>query len=165
MWDRQTQSFWQQITGEALVGDFTANQTVLAQLPASIIAWETFAESYPDRKLLKWGVDEYGSPDRPYDSPPYAGYDNIDDQPFLFHGKIYDRLVATSRVLTIDGKQPVAYPFAFPEESPVINDSVADSDIVAFFDNGTFSASNNLSNGHQHRDRSQYFYVLWTAIP
>jgi len=29
MWDRQTQSFWQQITGNAIVGDFAASETVL----------------------------------------------------------------------------------------------------------------------------------------
>ena len=149
MWDRQTQSFWQQITGEALAGDYAANRTVLDQLPSSIISWETFAESYPDGQLLERVTNEYGSPVRPYDSPPYAGYDNVDQQPFLFSGSIDDRLVATSRVLTIDGSTPVAYPFSFLKESPVLNDSIDELDIVAFFDNGTFSAFNDVSDSHQ----------------
>ncbi len=149
MWDRQTQSFWQQITGEALAGDFAANRTVLDQLPSSIIAWETFVDAYPDGELLERVTNEFGSPVRPYDSPPYAGYDNVDQQPFLFRGAIDDRLVATSRVLTIDGPTPVAYPFSFLEETPVVNDSVNDSDIVAFFDDGTFSAFNSFSDEHQ----------------
>ena len=51
-----------------------------------------------------------------------------------------DRLVATSRVLTIDDKIPVSYPFAFLEETPVLNDTVNGEAIVAFFENGTFSA-------------------------
>ena len=149
MWDRQTQSFWQQITGEALAGDFAANETVLAQLPSSIMAWETFVSAYPDGQLLEREVNEYESPVRPYDSPPYAGYDNVDQQPFLFRGAIDDRLVATSRVLTVDGENPVAYPFSFLEEFPVVNDKVGDEDIVAFFDNGTFSAFNDRSDSHQ----------------
>ena len=33
MWDRQSQSLWQQITGNAIVGDFVADKTVLKQLP------------------------------------------------------------------------------------------------------------------------------------
>jgi hypothetical protein len=149
MWDRQTQSFWQQITGEALAGDFAANETVLEQLPSSIIAWEAFADAYPDGRLLARVLDDLGNPVRPYDTPPYAGYDNVDDQPFLFRGKIDDRLVATSRVLTIDGETPVAYPFAFLEENLVVNDTIDDSEIVAFFDDGTFSAFNNLFNERQ----------------
>jgi hypothetical protein len=149
MWDRQTESYWQQITGEALAGDFAADKTVLTQLPSSIIAWETFVEAYPDGQLLERIVDDRGSAVRPYDSPPYAGYDDVDHHPFLFRGTVDGRLIATSRVLTIDGETPVAYPFDFLEETPVVNDSVNDEDIVAFFDNGTFSAFNDLSNDHQ----------------
>jgi hypothetical protein len=149
MWDRQTESFWQQITGEALAGEYAANATILKQIPSSIIAWETFVEAYPEGKLLRRVEDEFGNFARQYDNPPYAGYDNVDDQPFLFKGSIDDRLVATSRVLTIDGENPVAYPFAFLEESPVVNDSVGDDDIVAFFDNDTFSVFNDRLNERQ----------------
>jgi len=79
-------------------------------------------------------------PIREYDRPPYAGYDNVDAHPFLFLGVVDERLVATSRVLTIDGEIPVGYPFSFLEETPVLNDSVNGEGIVAFFENGTFSA-------------------------
>ena len=49
-------------------------------------------------------------------------------------------MVTTSRVLTIDGEIPVAYPFSFLEETPALNDLVNGEEIVAFFENGTFSA-------------------------
>ena len=140
MWDRQSQSLWQQITGNAIVGDFAADKTVLKQLPSAIIAWETFAESYPEGKVLRRVTNSVGAPIREYDRPPYAGYDNVDAHPFLFLGVVDERLVATSRVLTIDGEIPVAYPFSFLEETPVLNDSVNGEGIVAFFENGTFSA-------------------------
>ncbi|MBT3995037.1 MAG: DUF3179 domain-containing protein [Chloroflexi bacterium] len=149
MWDRQSQSLWQQITGNAIVGDFAADKTVLKQLPSAIIAWETFAESYPEGKLLKRVRNSVGMPIREYENPPYAGYDNVDSQPFLFLDPVDDRLVATSRVLTIDGETPVAYPFTFLEETPVLNDSVNGEDIVAFFENGTFSAFFNEAFVHQ----------------
>ena len=148
MWDRQTQSWWQQITGEALVGDFAANDTVLKFVPSSIIAWETFVDAYPDGQVLT-RVFSAGQPLRPYDSPPYAGYDNIDDRPFLFTGTLDDRLVATSRVLTIDGEISVAYPFAFLEETPVLNDSVNGVALTAFFDDGTLSAFKDQFNADQ----------------
>lgn len=149
MWDRQTQSWWQQITGEALVGDFAAKNARLKFVPSSIIAWETFAKSYPQGQVLERLLSDLGQPARPYDDPPYAGYDNVDDQPFLFKGSIDGRLVATSRVLTIDGDSPVAYPFSFLEESPIVNDTVDGTDLVAFFDNGTLSAFNDLFSNSQ----------------
>ena len=149
MWDRQSESLWQQITGEALAGDYANEEAVLEQVPSSIIAWETFAETYPDGLLLERELNEFGIDARPYDNPPYAGYDNIDAQPFLFNGAVDGRLVATSRVLTIDGETSVAYPFAFLEENPVVNDTVNSQKTVAFFDNGTYSPFNNLANAKQ----------------
>jgi hypothetical protein len=149
MWDRQTESYWQQITGEALAGDYAADDTVLKQIPSSIIAWETFVESYPDGHLLERVFNEHGSPTRPYDLPPYAGYDDVDTQPFLFRDTPDDRLVATSRVLTIDGETPVAYPFEFLKETPVLNDTIDGNAIVALFDYETFSAFNDITEQHK----------------
>lgn len=149
MWDRQSESYWQQITGEALAGEFAADLTVLDQVPSSIIAWETFAKAYPNGTLLERPLNEFGTSARTYDNPPYAGYDNVDDQPFLFSGTLDGRLVATSRVLTIDGEPPVAYPWEFLAESPVLNDTVNGEEIVALFDDGTFSAFNDLFNEKQ----------------
>ena len=60
MWDRQTQSWWQQFTGEALVGDFAGTDSVLTFVPSSIIAWDTFAESYPDGLLMERLVNKTG---------------------------------------------------------------------------------------------------------
>ncbi len=149
MWDRETESWWQQFTGEALVGDFAGTDAILKFVPSTIIAWETFAEAYPDGKLLERKLNNLGRPVRQYDNPPYAGYDNVDTQPFLFDGKVDGRLVATSRVLTIDGETPVAYPFSFLSENPVLNDSIGDTDLVAFFDDGTLSAFGGRGNVEQ----------------
>ncbi len=41
MWDRQTQSWWQQITGEALVGHYAGQGTELDVINSPIIAWES----------------------------------------------------------------------------------------------------------------------------
>ena len=37
MWDRQTESWWQQISGEAIVGELTG--TILTFIPASVVSW------------------------------------------------------------------------------------------------------------------------------
>lgn len=50
MYDRQTESWWQQIGGQALVGKFTGKR--LTQLPAQTLAWREFTERYPDGDVL-----------------------------------------------------------------------------------------------------------------
>ena len=139
MWDRQTQSWWQQITGEAIVGQLAGK--TLKQVPSPIIAWETFQTEYPDGKVLLRVVNSAGREIREYDSPPYEGYDSVDTNPFLFDGEVDGRLPANVRVLTIksDGES-VAYPWPFLKESKVINDTVGGQELVAFFDDGTLSA-------------------------
>ncbi len=140
MWDRQTESWWQQITGEAIVGQLAGK--VLTQIPSPIVAWEDFASQYPEGKVLLREVDALGSEIRPYDDPPYSGYDSVDNlNPFAFDGPLDDRLPPAMRVLTVkNDATTVAYPFTFLRESPVVNDNVGGEDVVAFFDDGTLSA-------------------------
>lgn len=139
MWDRQTESWWQQITGEAIVGKLAGK--TLTQVPSPIIAWEAFQADYPEGKLLLREFSALGRELRPYDDPPYEGYDSVDTNPFLFDGDVDGRLPANVRVLTIkDESASVAYPWPFLKEAKVINDTVGDRELVAFFDDGTLSA-------------------------
>ena len=50
MWDRQTQSWWQQLTGEAIAGELAGAQ--LRFVPAQIVSWRVFAEEHPDGLTL-----------------------------------------------------------------------------------------------------------------
>lgn len=137
MWDRQTESWWQQITGEAIVGELTG--TKLTFIPAPLVSWEDFVEAYPDGQVL---TRETGF-SRSYGRPPYAGYDNLDGQPFLFGGNIDSALPSMERVIGLDiGETKVAYPLLGFSEMPVVHDSVAGQDIVIFFSDGTLSAFN-----------------------
>lgn len=45
MWARQTESWWQQFTGEAIVGELTGKK--LTFLPSAIISWEDFKSFHP----------------------------------------------------------------------------------------------------------------------
>ncbi len=79
MWDRQTQSWWQQFTGEAIVGELTGSK--LKFLSSTIISWNDFKDFHPDGKVLS---RETGFPSS-YGRNPYAGYDTS-RQPFLYTG-------------------------------------------------------------------------------
>ena len=134
-----TESWWQQATGEAIVGSLAGKR--LEFLPSAIMAWETFQSEYPRGKVLLREFDEYGQAIRPYHEPPYQGYDSVDADPFAFDSVIDDRLPANIRVLTIKtGSHSVAYPWPFLAESNIINDTVGEEDVVVFFSNDTLSA-------------------------
>ncbi|MCH8078385.1 MAG: DUF3179 domain-containing protein [Proteobacteria bacterium] len=135
MYDRQTESWWQQFTGKAIVGEYTG--TVLKQIPASIVAYADFRESYPTGLVLsnKTGYS------RPYGRNPYKGYDRVGNSPFLFKGETDKRLPAMERVLFVrHDKQYRLYPFGLVKELSVINDELGNLKIAIFGKHGTLSA-------------------------
>jgi hypothetical protein len=135
MWDRQTESLWQQITGEAIVGELTGKQ--LAFLPTSIVAWVEYKSAFPGGTVLSRDTGF----ERPYGQNPYVGYDAVGQIPFLFNGQLDQRLPAMERVVTISaGGEDVAYPFSVLQEQRVVNDTVGGMSVVVFFHPGTASA-------------------------
>lgn len=134
MWDDKTQSWWQQFTGEGIVGTYTG--TLLDIVPSQVVGYGAFKEQYPDGQVLSTQGRNYGS-------NPYVGYDSS-SQPFLFTGSIDNRLFATARVLGVEiNDTTVAYPFENLGEEFVVNDTIADIDVVAFWQPGSVSALDN----------------------
>ena len=136
MYDRQTETWWQQATGEAIVGELTGVQ--LAFRPASIIAWADFKANYPDGKVLS---RETGF-NRAYGDNPYVGYDDVNRPPFLYRGPdTPGELPPVARVLTIDlNGEAVAYPYDVLQQVQVVNDVVGGTNIVVLWAMGTASA-------------------------
>ena len=135
MWDRQTQTWWQQFTGEAIIGELAGHK--LPFIPASIISWVDFKEANPDSLVLSRNTGF----DRPYGSNPYSGYDRVDRPPFLFEGDLDERLLPKERVAAIQiGDVSAAFPFRRLETERVVNYPVNGTDIVVFFKPGTVSA-------------------------
>jgi hypothetical protein len=136
MYDRQTESWWQQANGEAIVGELLGSS--LNFYPASIIAWDNFVSSFPSGKVLS---RETGF-SRPYGRNPYIGYDDVNNPPFLYRGPITpDTLPPAARVLTVDlGAEAVAYPYEVLEAVRVVNDTLAGKELVVFWKPGVSSA-------------------------
>jgi len=135
MYDRQTENWWQQATGEVIVGDMLGTQ--LALYPASIISWGDFAAAFPDGKVLS---KETGF-SRQYGSNPYYGYDDINNSPFLFRGETPGQLAAMERVLALElNGETVAYAYSTLSELQVIHDQVGGEGVVVFWTEGTASA-------------------------
>jgi len=133
MYDRQTESWWQQAVGEAIVGELTG--TTLRFLSAPTVAWSDFRRKYPDAKVLSRETGHR----RPYGKNPYGGYDS--GRPFAFRGKSDDRLPAMARVVVVKhDEQAVAYPLKTLADEKVINHRVRDEPVVLFHRAGQASA-------------------------
>ena len=79
MYDRESESWWQQAVGEAIVGVRTGQ--ALAELPGWLESWEEFSARNPDGLVM----DEPAYPRR-YGENPYVGYDTSSN-PFLYFGE------------------------------------------------------------------------------
>ena len=131
MWDDATESWWQQLTGEAIVGDYSGYQLTLYS--SQLVSFDSFRERYPHGKVLRGPMGYYGQ-------NPYSGYDSS-TLPFLFRGPADNRLPATERVLAARMDDfAVAYSFELLEREQVINDTVNGEDIVVFWQAGAVSA-------------------------
>jgi hypothetical protein len=80
MFDRETQSWWQQAIGTGIVGDM--NGVELVSLPSGMESWDQFKARNPDGLVMAepaWN--------RSYGSNPYRGYDSS-RRPFLYSGEM-----------------------------------------------------------------------------
>ncbi len=136
MYDRQTESWWQQAGGDAIAGELAGRQ--LAFYPATIVAWGEFKAAHPDGQVLS---RETGF-NRSYGSNPYVGYDDVNQSPFLFRGPdTPDALPPMARVLTVDlNGEAVAYPYDVLEQAGVVNDVVGGQPVAVFWQSGVASA-------------------------
>jgi hypothetical protein len=78
MYDRQTESWWQQATAEAIVGQLTG--TRLTQLPTVMESWDQFRARHPEGLVMA----QPGA-GRPYGQNPYRRYHSL-PKPFLYSG-------------------------------------------------------------------------------
>jgi hypothetical protein len=135
MWDRQTESWWQQITGDAIVGELTGKR--LAVLPATTVSWSEFRRRYPQGQVLSRETGFL----RDYGRNPYVGYDQIDQPPFLFPGTPDGRLPPMERVVAVSlNGEDLAVPYGVLQQRRVVEDKMGGRKIVVLYQPGTTSA-------------------------
>ena len=146
MYDRQSESWWQQFGGEALVGRYAG--TRLRQLPARIVAWREFERQHPDGLVLtrKTGFS------RPYGDNPYAGYDDVSSPPFFPAAHGGDRrLQPKERVVFLErGRDAAVVPYSVLQRRRLIQVSVGGHQLVVRWRGGVASA---LDSGSIPRGR------------
>lgn len=131
MWDDLSESWWQQLTGEAIVGHYRGYQ--LQMVTSQLVSFDVFRERYPGGEVLRGPRGGYGN-------NPYVRYDSS-AEPFLYRGTVDKRLFATERVLAAEvNGQAVAYSFGALRRHNAVNDRVKGIDIVVFWQAGAASA-------------------------
>ena len=133
MYDRQTETWWQQFTGEGIVGKYAGQQ--LNFLTSQVLSWKDFKDAHPDGEVL-------ARPNMPrnYGYNPYVGYDST-SHPFLFLDTPDPRLDPVERVLGVTTQtEAIAYPFALLEEAGVVHDSFGGVELAIFHKPGLASA-------------------------
>jgi Protein of unknown function (DUF3179) len=148
MYDRETESWWQQITAEAVVGELTGER--LEVLPSQILSWAEVQRLHPAAEVLSRDTGF----DRDYGTNPYTAYDSDpESQPFLFEGEPDRSLPPKERVAAIrtGARSAVVYPFSRLAEDAPIEDEIGDLPTVVFFDPRVASAldSSRVSGGRE----------------
>ena len=114
MYDRQSESWWQQFNGFGIIGEYTDIQ--LTELPSQIVAYEVAKDAYKDAMVLSKDTGF----NRPYGRNPYRGYDNINSSPFLFRDATDPRLPPMERVLGIPlDAGNIVVPLSILQERPI----------------------------------------------
>ncbi|GIW41427.1 MAG: hypothetical protein KatS3mg076_2004 [Candidatus Binatia bacterium] len=166
MYDRQTESWWQQATGEAIVGELVGRK--LTFLPARTTSWKGFREAFPEGKVLS---RETGYA-RAYGRNPYPGYDRLDRPYFPVPGT--RRLPMMARVVVVQaGSSFLAVPFDALRKSRVLDLEVGGTPVVLFYEPGTRSALDDMEIRHSRevgsvavfRRRSGERTLTFRALP
>lgn len=113
MYDRETQSWWQQAIGQGIVGEM--NGVELVTLPTWMESWDQFLARNPDGAVM----DEPRF-NRSYGNNPYRGYDSS-RRPFLYNGEMPPHGISPlARVVRVGDR---AWPLSRFKEDPVITEA------------------------------------------
>ena len=139
MFDRQTESWWQQLTGEAEVGHYAGE--MLDIIPSMILSVKDYFETYPDGLMLDYHT--HTEAEQRYGSNPYFHYDSIGNTPYVKYMDAEDvdaRLPAMERVLDVHShKHDRIYPLSEIAKTGVVNDSLDGRNFVIFYHAETVS--------------------------
>ncbi len=142
MWDDATESLWQQIGGEGLVGAYAGHR--LDVVPSAIVSWRNFKAGYPEGVVLA----PPGRPASSYGRNPYVQYTSRSAPiPGFFDSTILDdRYPALERTVgvTVRGRYK-AYPFSAVQAVGAVNDTVAGVPVVVLWAPGTADALDSSS--------------------
>ncbi|MGH8775835.1 MAG: DUF3179 domain-containing protein [Jiangellaceae bacterium] len=136
MYDRQTESLWPQLSGQAAIGVMTG--ATMDVLPLSPVGWAEFRAAHPDAWVLSRNTGHV----RDYGRNPYVGLDRDPDRPPTFGAPSDDdRLPPMERVIALQGSsETVTVVRSAVEEARVVDETLDDRPLVLLHAVGQASA-------------------------
>lgn len=129
MYDRSTESWWQQFSGEGIAGVYAGRK--LRLVPSRLESWRRFKNGNPNGHVLV--PNNPGM--RAYWRNPYGGYDSA-IVPFLFDGTLPDGIPALERVVLVRAEDPFAIALPLLREKGTLREG----DFVLSWEPGQASA-------------------------
>ena len=144
MYDRETNSLWNQFTGQPVVGELVSSEIELKVRPVAITTWKKWLDRNPDTRVLSLETG-YSRDYRP--GRPYASYFKSPD--LMFPALVNDdRLAAKDYVFALRlENEEKAWSLGLFEHQPVLNDTIGARDIVLIGDPETRTVRAYSSNG------------------
>ncbi len=146
MYDRATNSLWNQFTGEPVVGKLVGSRIVLKTRPVAITTWANWLAKHPDTKVLSLdtGFTRDYTPGRPY-GDYFASPDT------MFPARLNDtRLAAKDYVFALRGEAAEkAWALSLFDGGAVINDKAGDAPVVLIGDAATRTVRAYASGGRR----------------
>jgi hypothetical protein len=127
MYDRDSHTLWNQLTGEPVAGPLAASGLRLSILPVVVTTWEAWRARHPDTRVLSLDTGYL----RPYQ--PGAGYGGYFESPSLMFPAALqsDVLDEKERVFALTvGGVPRAYPTKTLAAERVVNDTLNATNVV-----------------------------------
>ena len=140
MYDRQTKTLWNQLTGEPVLGELAGTDVTLTVLPVVLTTWEEWLVKHPDTLVLD--VDT-GFPRDYTPGAAYGDYFSVEVTMFPVWQRS-DLLDTKDQVfaLRINGL-PKAYPLDILTEEQVVNDLLGDTAVLIIAPRGTVNVDGN----------------------
>lgn len=95
MYDRQTESWWQQFSGESVIGEYTGKKLKIS--PSRLESWASFKKRFPNGKVLVPNNPNM----RSYGDNPYANYDERNAPYPLYKGTLPTNINPMARVIVL----------------------------------------------------------------
>lgn len=160
LYDRQTNSLWSQLLGQAISGPLKGRR--LSMLPLTHTTWADWRKAQPATQVLSTNTGTV----RPYLRDPYAGYEKTEELMFPvqfraagFHPK--ERVLG----ITIDGRSK-AYPFVeLGKTAGEFADRIGDQTLTIRYDRNARRATAHGSDGQQLSAVVGYWFAWYTFNP
>ncbi|MGR3456237.1 DUF3179 domain-containing protein [Pseudooceanicola sp.] len=98
LFDRETESWWQQASGRAIVGQYAGE--MLRPLPTWVESWEAYRRDHPGGLVMSEPVEW----ERAYGTTPLAGYENAPVPPLYVGPETPPGIAPLSRVVRVGDK-------------------------------------------------------------